>query len=387
MAIFKPTVAAVSTLPQYKGRGLLIVGVDDGHGLKPLPTPGKRTPPLPFDIDVDHDGKVERRKGERIFENEENRGIAQQVIEGLLRCGLGAVESAPGDTDPSLTQRQRTIRAAGAVVSISIHKNGAGSGAAWQNAQGISCFVHIDPACYTAAGERFAQYVLDEVAKVTGKVKRGNGKVSHKALSMVNQKYIGCPCALVEVGFQDQIKDAPEMLDPVFWDKVGEGIVRCCCLFLGVTYVPQGGNIPPQPLPKVPALTTICRADMVKAGDVLNIRTGPSMSYPIAGPGIPPGQAATVLDWPGLWIRVSRNGVVGYCNGSYTRPTNAKIAGTVNAASLNVRRATDSSDKAPKPIGLLAKGAKVTILGSVGQWYCIEYKGGIAFVQGNYVTV
>jgi N-acetylmuramoyl-L-alanine amidase len=246
MSVFKPASPAASANPKYAGR-LLIVGIDDGHGLAPKPTAGKRTPPLPSDIDVNKDGVPERKKGERIYENEENRGVAKYAIAGLLRCGLGVVEAAPGDEDPSLPDRQKTIRAAKAVCSVSIHKNGAGSGSQWLNASGISAFNHADAGCYTADGLKLGQLVLDECAKSTGKAKRGNGKVSRKALSMVNEKYIGCPAALVELGFQDNIKDAPEMLDPVFWDKAADGIVRAVCTFLSVPYIPKDGTPVVQP--------------------------------------------------------------------------------------------------------------------------------------------
>lgn len=60
-----------------------LVGIDAGHGMH---TEGKRTPKLIADIKVD--GKVVKKKGEIIHENEWNRAVAKYLASALKRCGI-----------------------------------------------------------------------------------------------------------------------------------------------------------------------------------------------------------------------------------------------------------------------------------------------------------
>ena len=55
-----------------------LIALDDGHGMN---TPGKRTPPLTKDLYID--GKLVRKKGEVIKENEFNRAVVKYLAEAL----------------------------------------------------------------------------------------------------------------------------------------------------------------------------------------------------------------------------------------------------------------------------------------------------------------
>lgn len=65
-----------------------LIALDDGHGLSPNPTPGKRTPNIP-EIGV-------------IYENQFNRAVVNFLSTELKRCGFRTLLVAPTDVDTPL---------------------------------------------------------------------------------------------------------------------------------------------------------------------------------------------------------------------------------------------------------------------------------------------
>ena len=63
--------------------GKYLIVLDDGHGIE---TSGKRTPPLSKDLYID--GKLVRKKGEVIKENECNEAVYKYLEIALKRCGF-----------------------------------------------------------------------------------------------------------------------------------------------------------------------------------------------------------------------------------------------------------------------------------------------------------
>lgn len=63
--------------------GKYLIVLDDGHRME---NPGKRTPPLSKDLYID--GKLVRKKGEVIKENEFNEAVYKYLEIALKRCGF-----------------------------------------------------------------------------------------------------------------------------------------------------------------------------------------------------------------------------------------------------------------------------------------------------------
>ena len=63
-----------------------LIALDDGHGMN---TPGKRTPPLTKDLYID--GKLVRKKGEVIKENEFNMNELSSTINYIKSRGYNIV--------------------------------------------------------------------------------------------------------------------------------------------------------------------------------------------------------------------------------------------------------------------------------------------------------
>ena len=93
-----------------------LIALDDGHGMN---TPGKRTPPLTKDLYID--GKLVRKKGEVIKENEFNRAVVKYLAEALKRCGFDVLLVAPTDEDTPLSTRVSRANNANADAYVSKH--------------------------------------------------------------------------------------------------------------------------------------------------------------------------------------------------------------------------------------------------------------------------
>ena len=91
------------------------IAIDAGHGSN---TAGKRTPPMPYAIDINGDRKIDIKKGEQYREHYANVGVAYYLEQELKKCGFSTVrtgwndKNASNDKDTPLTERQATIKKA-----------------------------------------------------------------------------------------------------------------------------------------------------------------------------------------------------------------------------------------------------------------------------------
>ena len=125
----------------------------------------------------------------------------------------------------------------------------------------------------------------------------------------------------------------------------------------------------------------------VKASS-LNVRSGPGTGYSRIG-SLANGATVTILGASGGWYQISYNGGTGYVSADYIVLSgggggSTNQTGKVKASSLNVRSGPGTGYSR---IGSLANGATVTILGSSGNWYQINYNGRTGYVSKDYVTV
>ncbi len=122
----------------------------------------------------------------------------------------------------------------------------------------------------------------------------------------------------------------------------------------------------------------------VVTANVLNVRSGASTSTSVIGTLQKNNTIELVQKVSDSWYQIKFGGGTGYVHASYVRTTGGSGGGTmtVTASSLYVRSGPSTSSSA---IGGLRKGQTVTVLGSEGAWYKINFNGRTAYIHGDYV--
>lgn len=227
----------------------MLINIDAGHGSN---TAGKRTPPMPMDIDITMDGKADIKKGEQYREHYANVGVANLLVQELERCGIKTMRTGWNDTnskddsDTALADRQKAIAQANCDYSISIHFNAFGDGKTFNSAQGVGIYIHDK---YYNQSEKLAKCVLAKLIKGT---KQTNRAITKQSLAMCNCNNMDVKAAiLVELAFMTNEFEATKLMtSEFFWRECAQEICRGVCEFTGVKYVAEsyipGTTINPQ---------------------------------------------------------------------------------------------------------------------------------------------
>ncbi|NLK99292.1 MAG: N-acetylmuramoyl-L-alanine amidase [Clostridiales bacterium] len=216
----------------------MLINIDAGHGSN---TAGKRTPPMPRDIDIDGDGKVDIKKGEQYREHYANVGVAVLLVEELKRCGFKTMQTgfndanAYDDQDQPLDERQKEIAKAKCDYSISIHFNAYGDGVAFNSAEGVEINIHET---HPKESKKLAETVLKHLVKGTPQTNRG---VKARSLAIVNCEKLKVKGAiLVELAFMTNLREATEMMaNREYWKESAKEICMGICEYTGVKYIPE----------------------------------------------------------------------------------------------------------------------------------------------------
>ncbi|MDF2907362.1 MAG: hypothetical protein K0R34_2683 [Herbinix sp.] len=207
------------------------IAIDAGHGSK---TAGKRTPPFTKNIDINHDGKIDLKKGVQYREHYAAVGIASRLYSNLRKVGFDVVKSgwndsnAGDDKDVALSERQKKIKNAGCDYSISIHFNAYGDGSSFNSANGVSVYIHNE---YAGDSRQLAEYVLQELSKGTPQKNRG---IQSAQLAMCNCKTMSTQASILcEIAFMTNEREAQELMaNESFWEECAEeitaAILRYC---------------------------------------------------------------------------------------------------------------------------------------------------------------
>ena len=210
-----------------------LIALDDGHGMG---TPGKRTPPLREDLYID--GKLVRKKGQVIKENEFNEAVVDYLGKALKRCGFDVLYVAAGDSDVPLKTRVARANAAKADAYISKHYNAIGE--KWQSrVKGLVTIIHYNS---SSKSKEIAKYVHEELWKLHKDHNCSNMGVRKdtdvSGFSLYVLRNTKMPAILTESGFMDHITEAVEMLDPKFQKADAEGTCKGICKAFNVKYIP-----------------------------------------------------------------------------------------------------------------------------------------------------
>lgn len=231
------------------------INVDAGHGSF---TAGKRTPPMPSDIDVNDDGKADIKNGEQYREHYANVGTSSLLIKELIRCGFDTMqtgfddEDATNDLDTALNDRQKSIAKGDCELSISIHFNAFGDGKSFNSANGVGIYIHDR---YAGQSEKLAAVVLKHLTSDTKQTNRG---VSKQSLAMCNCNNMNVKAAiLVELAFMTNEHEAISMMaNYEFWKKSAQEICRGVCDYSGDKYIAEN-NVPSNTITRKSSLTDI----------------------------------------------------------------------------------------------------------------------------------
>ncbi len=130
-------------------------------------------------------------------------------------------------------------------------------------------------------------------------------------------------------------------------------------------------------------------------GNYVRVRSGPGTGYSILGV-LSNGTTLTVTGKSGDWYQVSYSGSTGYVSGAYMTlaesssgsssggTTPASGTGTINANGVRLRSGPSTSSSI---LGSFSTGATMTVTGTSGDWYQVNYNGTTGYVYKTYLTV
>ena len=266
-----------------------LIALDDGHGMN---TSGKRTPPLTKDLYID--GKLVRKKGEVIKENEFNRAVVKYLAEALKRCGFDVLLVAPTDEDTPLATRVSRANNANADAYVSKHYNALGS--IWQTkAKGLVTIIHYNHQSKTKV---LANNVHEELWKLhsdhncTNYGVRTDTDISGYSLYVLRNTKM--PAILTESGFMDNMTEVVDMLDTNFQQADAEATCKGICKTFGVTYVKPNEEEPTCKEKDVEVNTNIKYVRVIYDG-LLNLRKCPSWNDDAISGTAKKGEVFTVM--------------------------------------------------------------------------------------------
>ena len=281
-----------------------LVALDAGHGMN---TSGKQSVKLDKDIIIN--GKVVKKKGERIKENEWNRAVAKCCAAALKRCGIGYYYTADmtGKTDTPLSTRANRANAKKCDLLVSFHYNAIGGCDKWQTkCKGL--LVLKTKGCQSGS---------TKIANLVHKRLMADIKYSHDYGVGVDVNWSGftlailrqtdMPATLIEFGFMDYKEEAIKMVDPAFQKKCGEAVAKAICEYFGVKYKKEVVKEEP----KEEKSEGVYRVRT----DELNVRKGPGVNFEKTNE-VHKGDAFTIVEINGNWGKLKSG--IGWINLSYT---------------------------------------------------------------------
>ncbi|WP_455542244.1 N-acetylmuramoyl-L-alanine amidase [Intestinibacter sp.] len=211
-----------------------LVAIDAGHGMS---TGGKHSVPLSSDLYIG--GNLVRSQGERIKENEWNRGVSEYLASALKRCEIGYMYTADmtGKTDIPLGTRASKANEAGADILISNHYNAIGTASAWQTKAKGLLVLHTKNSSSKSItlGKLAVKHLVADIDYDYSYGLMRDVDMSGFTLAILRQTTM--PAILIEYGFMDYEKEAKLMLDPSYQERCAEAVCKAVCEYFGVTYV------------------------------------------------------------------------------------------------------------------------------------------------------
>lgn len=338
-----------------------LIALDDGHGMETL---GKRTPTM-------DSGKI-------IHENEFNRAVVNFLTNELTRCGFNVLQVAPGDSDALLKTRVAAANNAKADAYISIHYNASDGTFAGANPSGNE--IHHYPGA--SDSKRLAELVGGYLKQGTAQAWRGI-----KASDFYVLRETDMVAVLSENGFMDNEKEAALMVDVNFQKEVAQEHAKGICDYFGMAYVAESAPVVVPVVTAQPVASTPTSFLVKITADVLNVRTGPGVNYPV-GTTVKRGEIYTIVETSANWGKLKSG--AGWISLDYvTRDTSTPVvseypyAGKCTANSVNVRSGAGTGYSVLRHLNA---GNLVDVIGKSGDWYHVNIVGLKGYVHKDYIT-
>lgn len=195
-----------------------IIAANDEHGLNP-PTPGKRTPILPY---------INRS----FYENEFSSRAKNRFIEACLRVGYNVLDVKPEQYDVSVSTRVARVNTARASVLVTFAYDAYGSGATFNNVRGFTVY-YSNQSRQPARSKALSEDVYERM--------QNNSFVPGKGVFTLTNvgvlQNVNCPSTLLEAGYMTNFEEAKLMVNPNYHLEVGERCCQAVCDFLNVPYI------------------------------------------------------------------------------------------------------------------------------------------------------
>ena len=135
-------------------------------------------------------------------------------------------------------------------------------------------------------------------------------------------------------------------------------------------------------------VASISKGQVINVTSTLRIRESASTSSSVLGT-MMNGSTFDIISKSGSWYKIKYNGITGYVHGDYVSEVGSSSAvltqGKVYNVSTNLRVRSGASTSS-SILGYLTNNTAVTIVGSEGEWYKIQYNSGYGYVSKEYIT-
>jgi len=135
-------------------------------------------------------------------------------------------------------------------------------------------------------------------------------------------------------------------------------------------------------------VASISKGQVVNVTSTLRIRASASTNSSVLGT-MRNGSTFDIISKSGSWYQIKYNGITGYVHGDYVKEIAASSSistkGKVYNVSTNLRVRSGASTSS-SILGYLTNNTEVTIVGSEGEWYKIQYNSGYGYVSKEYIT-
>lgn len=137
------------------------------------------------------------------------------------------------------------------------------------------------------------------------------------------------------------------------------------------------------------AVASISKGQVVNVTSTLRIRESASTDSSVVGT-MRNGNTFDIISKSGNWYQIKYNGITGYVHGDYVKEVTASSAvstkGKVYNVATNLRVRSGASTNS-SILGYLTNNTEVSIVGTEGSWYKIQYNGGYGYVSKEYISV
>jgi uncharacterized protein YgiM (DUF1202 family) len=124
------------------------------------------------------------------------------------------------------------------------------------------------------------------------------------------------------------------------------------------------------------------------SASTLNIRSGPSTSYSIAGTVSRNSKVVVLEKTSSSWYRINYKGTKGYVSADYlknvVKAENFDATGSVTGSNCRMRSQPNTSSSV---LGTYSSGTKMSVIGINNGWYKVQYSGKTGYMRSDLMEI